>query len=124
MATEKRQATRSKPKSLSNKQPFQIRVEIYGALDRETGHFRLRAAPPRVVESQKQRFLNILISLSQLVHPDSLLVVDSSVDRSIFMTLGFRNVIDPNANSTMGTNEKIMNLLKTNVPNMFQVCPV
>jgi hypothetical protein len=62
--------------------------------------------------------------LREWVHPDSAICTDFTVDKSAFLSLGFKNVFQVSLNDTnppQMNNKNIMEYLRRVVPRMFQV---
>ncbi|KAF7992971.1 hypothetical protein HCN44_005752 [Aphidius gifuensis] len=104
----------------------QVKVEVLGILNTETGQIRLRACDP-VPEGDKtyrRRFNHILQPLKDWVHKDSKILTDYTVDKATLNELGFNQVTQiaygdqsaRNARSNFG----IMDYLRKIVPRMFQ----
>ncbi|XP_008554785.1 uncharacterized protein LOC103576373 isoform X1 [Microplitis demolitor] len=104
----------------------QVKVEVLGILDAETGQLRLRACDPihDADRSFKRRFNNILHPLQDWVHKESKILTDFTVDKSTLQEMGFSQVYqtsfsDQNPRNTR-SNYQIMEYLRKIVPRMFQ----
>ncbi|KAK0158266.1 hypothetical protein PV328_009290 [Microctonus aethiopoides] len=103
----------------------QVKVEVLGILNIETGQLRLRACDPiHDTRSCKRRFNNILYPLKDWVHKDSKISTDFTVDKATLHEMGFNNVFqssfsEQNARNTR-SNYQIMEYLRKIVPRMFQ----
>uniref|UniRef100_A0A6V7M7Z7 C2H2-type domain-containing protein n=1 Tax=Bracon brevicornis TaxID=1563983 RepID=A0A6V7M7Z7_9HYME len=106
----------------------QVKVEVLGILNPDTGELRLRACEPlqdNVPDRNgKKRFNNILQPLSDWVHKDSRILTDFTVDKTILNELGFNNVLQVAYNNSNArhshSNYQIMEYLRKIVPRMFQ----
>ncbi|XP_034950056.1 uncharacterized protein [Chelonus insularis] len=104
----------------------QVKVEVIGILNADTGQLRLRACDP-IYDSDrslKKRFTNILSPLQDWVHKDSRILTDFTVDKGTLIDMGFTNVFqssfcDLNSRNNR-SNYQIMDYLRKIVPRMFQ----
>ncbi|CAD6202029.1 GSCOCG00002909001-RA-CDS [Cotesia congregata] len=104
----------------------QVKVEVLGILNAETGQLRLRACDPMhdSDRSFRRRFNNILHPLENWVHKDSKILTDFTVDKPTLQDMGFSQVhqtafSDQNPRNTR-SNYQIMEYLRKIVPRMFQ----
>ncbi|KAG8034937.1 hypothetical protein G9C98_008013, partial [Cotesia typhae] len=104
----------------------QVKVEVLGVLNAETGQLRLRACDPMhdSDRSFRRRFNNILHPLESWVHKDSKILTDFTVDKPTLQDMGFSQVhqtafSDQNPRNTR-SNYQIMEYLRKIVPRMFQ----
>ncbi|KAI5736937.1 hypothetical protein M8J76_008664 [Diaphorina citri] len=103
----------------------QVKVEVLGVFETDTTKIRLRAIEPlpESERNQKKRFAKIMEPLREWVHPDSAICTDFTVDKSAFLSLGFKNVFQVSLNDTnppQMNNKNIMEYLRRVVPRMFQ----
>ncbi|XP_011310606.1 uncharacterized protein [Fopius arisanus] len=104
----------------------QVKVEVLGILNPETGELRLRACEPVQDNDRtvKRRFNNILQPLKNWVDKDSKILTDFTVDKGILHELGFNQVIQVAYNNQtsrhQNSNYQVMEYLRKIVPRMFQ----
>ena len=105
-------------------QKREVKVEVLGVLDVDSGKMRLRATEPATGVSQAERFARIFEPLPIWVHKSSRIITDFSVDKDRLLKLGYNYVNQvPNNNNRRPetTNHTVMEYLKKVVPKMFQV---
>lgn len=63
------------------------------------------------------------------VHKETIILTDNTIDKSIFLQVGFKNVIQRNLDlagtasiSNLERNNTVMEYLRVIVPRLFQVC--
>ncbi|XP_063976643.1 uncharacterized protein LOC135162291 [Diachasmimorpha longicaudata] len=104
----------------------QVKVEVLGILNPDTGELRLRACEPVQDNDRtvKRRFNNILQPLKDWVDRESKILTDFTVDKGILHDLGFNQVVQVAYNNQtsrhQNSNYQVMEYLRKIVPRMFQ----
>ena len=103
----------------------EVKVEVLGILERNTGKMRLRATEPVSGSSQADRFARIFKPLPSWIQRDTRIIADFSVDRERLVNMGYTNVFQCSAGANVKksehSNAQVMDYLKKVVPRMFQV---
>ncbi|XP_039278368.1 uncharacterized protein LOC111062200 isoform X1 [Nilaparvata lugens] len=105
----------------------QVKIEVLGMMETESKLMRLQAIEPTpgLDKNSKKKFKTVLESMEHLVHKNSIIYTDFTIDKSTLQSMGFKNIIqssniDPNKKVLKDSNINIMEYLKKAVPKMFQ----
>lgn len=103
-------------------QQKQVKVEVIGVLDPVKKIIRLRAVEPITdgEKTYKRRFAKILEPLHSLVHKDSTILTDLTIDRTTLISMGFKNINQSTMTDGKYHNSHVMDYLRTVVPRLFQ----